>query len=115
MKTLLFFLIFSVSLVHAQDKVVKDIGSERNLKEQYINVSREKLALEIDARKLKEQLKELEQKNKELSQENKDLEKEISTLEKELTSTDLAKDELEKKNQSLQGTLNQINQVLRKN
>jgi len=110
MKLLSIFLIATVNYsAHSQNELKDD----RAAKEQYIAVSREKLALEIEMRKVKALLQATDLKLQEVKKENKDLEKELAHAEKELSSSESQKDKLEDQVKLYQKILNQISTVIK--
>lgn len=116
------YLTFACFLVHAQTPMEKSSeglsavvkGSSSISTEKYIQLSKRKLALELENRKLRELLGSSEERIKQLLTDQKEMEKELVSLEKELATSEKQRDAIEDKNTQLQAALEEISTHLKK-
>lgn len=107
------FLILLLGNSYAQEHRLdtSSIGQD-NSKEQVITLTKEKLALELENKKLQNSIDDLKKTLVEVTKEKLDLEKELSALEKELASSEEKLDKAEQRRQRLQVIIDQVSRAI---
>ncbi|MFP5492447.1 MAG: hypothetical protein ACLGG0_13165 [Bacteriovoracia bacterium] len=107
------FLILLLGNSYAQESRIDTsrIGQDKS-KEQVITLTKEKLALELENKKLQNSIDDLKKTLAEVTKEKLDLEKELSALEKELASAEVKLDTAEQKKQRLQAIVDQVSRAI---
>lgn len=100
---------------HDLEKISERVqGKQASVTEQSLRITKEKLQLEIENKKLRELLNSSEERIKELILEKKDLEQDLASTEKELSESDKRNILLSDQNDLLNTTLVEIQKLLKK-